>query len=136
MHRVGGIEKDALTGNISYDPANHQKMTDLRRDKVLGIDVPDQDVAWGDDEGELVVVGWGSTYGPIKQAVNRWIEKGAKVSHVHVRHIWPLPGNLGDSESLQMDAVEHFLERKVEVLRSDLKAQIAAAKARPSRTAA
>ncbi len=96
MHRIGGIEKDALTGNISYDPANHQKMTDLRRDKVLGVDVPDQDVAWGDDEGELVVVGWGSTYGPIKQAVNRWIEKGAKVSHVHVRHIWPLPGNLGE----------------------------------------
>ncbi len=96
MHRVGGIEKDELTGNISYDPANHQKMTNLRRDKVLGIDVPDQDVAWGDDEGELVIVGWGSTYGPIKQAVNRWIEKGAKVSHVHVRHIWPLPGNLGE----------------------------------------
>jgi len=96
MHRIGGIEKDALTGNISYDPANHQKMTELRRDKVLGVDVPDQDVAWGDDEGELVVVGWGSTYGPIKQAVNRWIEKGAKVSHVHVRHIWPLPGNLGE----------------------------------------
>jgi 2-oxoglutarate ferredoxin oxidoreductase subunit alpha len=95
MHRIGGIEKDSLTGNISYDPANHQKMTDLRRDKVLGVDVPDQEVAWGDDSGELVVVGWGSTYGPIKQAVNRWIEKGAKVSHVHVRHIWPLPANLG-----------------------------------------
>ncbi|MEL1250463.1 2-oxoacid:acceptor oxidoreductase subunit alpha [Aurantiacibacter gilvus] len=95
MHRVGGIEKDELTGNISYEPANHQKMTDLRRDKVLGVAVPDQEVALGDDTGELVVVGWGSTYGPIRQAVSRWIEKGRKVSHVHVRNIWPLPKNLG-----------------------------------------
>ena len=96
MHRVGGIEKDELTGNISYEAANHQKMTNIRRDKVLGVDVPDQEVSWGEDAGDLVVVGWGSTYGPIKQAVNRWLEKGAKVSHVHVRHIWPLPGNLGE----------------------------------------
>ncbi|MFB0611256.1 2-oxoacid:acceptor oxidoreductase subunit alpha [Aurantiacibacter poecillastricola] len=96
MHRVGGIEKHETTGNIDYSPDNHQRMTQLRRDKVLGIDVPDQEVAWGEDSGDLVVVGWGSTYGPIKQAVNRWIGKGAKVSHVHVRHIWPLPGNLGE----------------------------------------
>ena len=96
MHRVGGIEKDELTGNISYEPANHQKMTDLRRDKVLGVEVPDQTVALGEDTGELVVVGWGSTYGPIRQAVSRWIEQGRKVSHVHVRNIWPLPGNLGE----------------------------------------
>ncbi len=96
MHRVGGIEKDELTGNISYEPANHQKMTDLRAAKVNGIDVPDQDVALGEDTGELVVVGWGSTYGPIRQAVTRWIAKGRKVSHVHVRNIWPLPGNLGE----------------------------------------
>lgn len=96
MHRVGGIEKDELTGNISYEAANHQKMTNIRRDKVLGVDVPDQEVSWGEDAGDLVVVGWGSTYGPIKQAVNRWLKKGAKVSHAHVRHIWPLPGNLGE----------------------------------------
>ena len=95
MHRVGGIEKHETTGNIDYSPDNHQRMTELRRDKVLGIDVPDQEVAWGGETGDLVVVGWGSTYGPIKQAVGRWIEKGAKVSHVHVRHIWPLPTNLG-----------------------------------------
>jgi 2-oxoglutarate ferredoxin oxidoreductase subunit alpha len=71
-------------------------MTDLRRDKVLGVAVPDQEVALGDATGELAVVGWGSTYGPIRQAVRRWREKGRKVSHIHVRHIWPLPKNLGD----------------------------------------
>jgi len=96
MHRIGGIEKDELTGNISYDSANHQKMTDLRRDKVLGVSIPDQDVDTGDDTGELAVVGWGSTYGPIRQAVRRWQDKGRKVSHIHVRHIWPLPANLGE----------------------------------------
>jgi 2-oxoglutarate ferredoxin oxidoreductase subunit alpha len=70
-------------------------MTDLRRDKVLGVAVPDQEVALGDTTGELAVVGWGSTYGPIRQAVRRWREQGKKVSHIHVRHIWPLPKNLG-----------------------------------------
>ncbi|WAT18165.1 2-oxoacid:acceptor oxidoreductase subunit alpha [Aurantiacibacter sp. MUD11] len=96
LHRVGGIEKHELTGNIDYSPANHQRMTELRRDKVLGVAVPDQQVSLGDDTGELAVVGWGSTYGPIRQAVGRWIEKGRKVSHIHVRNIWPLPGNLGE----------------------------------------
>ncbi|BBC72480.1 2-oxoglutarate ferredoxin oxidoreductase subunit alpha [Altererythrobacter sp. B11] len=96
MHRVGGIEKHALTGNIDYSPENHQKMTDARKAKIDGIAVPDQDVAVGEETGELAVVGWGSTYGPIRQAVRRWREKGKKVSHIHVRHIWPLPANLGD----------------------------------------
>ncbi|MGZ3171871.1 MAG: 2-oxoacid:acceptor oxidoreductase subunit alpha [Croceibacterium sp.] len=96
MHRVGGIEKHVETGNIDYSPANHQAMTDARRDKVLGVAVPDQQVALGDTSGELAVVGWGSTYGPIRQAVRRWREKGKQVSHIHVRHIWPLPKNLGD----------------------------------------
>jgi 2-oxoglutarate ferredoxin oxidoreductase subunit alpha len=95
MHRVGGIEKHVETGNIDYSPSNHQKMTDLRRDKILGVSVPDQEVDLGDETGELAVVGWGSTYGPIRQAVRRWREKGRKVSHIHVRHIWPLPKNLG-----------------------------------------
>ena len=95
MHRIGGIEKHEGTGNIDYSPDNHQRMTDIRRDKVLGVEVPDQDVSLGDETGDLVVVGWGSTYGPIRQAVRRAREKGLKVSHVHVRHIWPLPKNLG-----------------------------------------
>jgi len=96
MHRIGGIEKHELTGNIDYSPANHQKMTDARKAKIDGIEVPPQDVAVGEETGELAVVGWGSTYGPIRQAVRRWREKGKKVSQIHVRHIWPLPSNLGD----------------------------------------
>ena len=96
MHRIGGIEKDATTGNISYDPANHQLMTDTRRDKIANIPVPDQEVAFGKTTGKLAVVGWGSTYGPIKQAVRRSIDKGCSVSHIHIRHIWPLPKNLGE----------------------------------------
>lgn len=95
-HRIGGIEKALNTGHISYDAANHQKMTDLRRDKILGIanHIPDQAVELGEATGDLVVVGWGSTYGPIVQAVRRARAKGLKVSHVHLRHIWPLPKNL------------------------------------------
>jgi 2-oxoglutarate/2-oxoacid ferredoxin oxidoreductase subunit alpha len=96
MHRIGGIEKAAGTGHIDYSPANHQAMTDARRDKVLGVDVPDQEVAVGERSGRLAVVGWGSTYGPIHQAVLRARRKGMDVSHIHVRHIWPLPANLGD----------------------------------------
>jgi 2-oxoglutarate/2-oxoacid ferredoxin oxidoreductase subunit alpha len=95
MHRIGGIEKDALTGNISYDPANHQAMTDARKAKVDGIAVPDQDVCIGNDSGRLVLVGWGSTYGPIHQAVRRARKRGLDVSHIHVRHVWPMPRNLG-----------------------------------------
>jgi len=96
MHRIGGIEKAADTGHIDYSPDNHQKMTEIRRDKVLGVDIPDQDVCLGDTSGTLAVVGWGSTYGPIHQAVTRARAKGLSVSHIHVRHIWPMPGNLGD----------------------------------------
>jgi 2-oxoglutarate ferredoxin oxidoreductase subunit alpha len=96
MHRVGGIEKHELTGNIDYSPANHQRMTDARMAKIGGIAVPLQDVAVGEATGELAVVGWGSTYGPIRQAVRRWRERGKAVSHIHVRHVWPLPANLGE----------------------------------------
>ncbi len=95
MHRIGGIEKDALTGNISYDPANHQAMTDARKAKIDGVSVPEQAVCLGNDSGKLVLVGWGSTYGPIHQAVRRARRRGLDVSHVHVRHVWPLPANLG-----------------------------------------
>lgn len=96
LHRIGGIEKQLGTGNIEYSPANHQAMTDLRQNKVAGIDVPDQAVELGDEGGKLVVVGWGSTYGPIHQAVRRARKKGLDVAHVHIRHIWPMPKNLGD----------------------------------------
>lgn len=96
MHRIGGIENQAGTGNIDYGPENHQAMTDARKDKIDGIPVPDQDVCLGENTGALVVVGWGSTYGPIHRAVDNAIKKGLSVSHVHVRNIWPLPANLGD----------------------------------------
>ena len=96
MHRIGGIEKAAGTGHIDYSPENHQAMTDARKAKVEGISVPDQDVALGETGGTLAVVGWGSTFGPIHQAVRRARARGLDVSHIHVRHIWPLPANLGD----------------------------------------
>ncbi|MCW2350550.1 MULTISPECIES: 2-oxoacid:acceptor oxidoreductase subunit alpha [unclassified Sphingobium] len=97
MHRIGGIEKEVNTGHINYAPANHQAMTELRRDKVLGIAKGvRQDVSLGEESGKLVVVGWGSTYGPIHQAVRRARRKGLDVSHIHIRHIWPLPENLGE----------------------------------------
>ena len=97
-HRIGGLERDFETGNISYDPANHQKMTDLRIGKIAGIanDIPPQAVALGNERGRLAVVGWGSTYGPIHRAVGNLREAGLDVSHIHLRYIWPLPANLGD----------------------------------------
>jgi 2-oxoglutarate ferredoxin oxidoreductase subunit alpha len=95
MHRIGGIEKHVETGNIDYSPANHQAMTDARKAKIDGIAVPDQEVCLGETTGRLAVVGWGSTFGPIHQAVRRARARGLSVSHIHVRHVWPLPKNLG-----------------------------------------
>ncbi len=95
LHRIGGIEKAIDTGNIDYGSDNHQRMTDIRHDKVMGIDIPDQVVELGETSGKLVVVGWGSTFGPIHQAVRRARRRGLDVAHVHIRHIWPMPKNLG-----------------------------------------
>jgi len=97
MHRIGGIEKQEGTGNIDYGPTNHQAMTDARKAKVDGVarGVPPQDVALGETTGKLAVVGWGSTFGPIHRAVGNARAKGLSVSHIHVRHVWPLPENLG-----------------------------------------
>ncbi|EJL23751.1 2-oxoacid:acceptor oxidoreductase subunit alpha [Novosphingobium sp. AP12] len=98
MHRIGGIEKAIDTGNIDYAPDVHQAQTDARKAKIDGIAraIPAQEVALGETSGKLAVVGWGSTFGPIHQAVRRARRKGLEVSHVHVRHVWPLPANLGD----------------------------------------
>lgn len=98
LHRIGGIEKAVDTGHIDYSAPNHQAMTDLRQNKVLGIadHIPEQGVELGETSGKLVVVGWGSTFGPIHQAVRRARRKGLDVAHIHLRHIWPLPRNLGD----------------------------------------
>jgi 2-oxoglutarate ferredoxin oxidoreductase subunit alpha len=95
-HRIGGIEKNAGTGHIEYAPANHQLMTDIRHAKVEGVAIPDQEVTLGVAGGRLAVVGWGSTFGPIHQAVRRARAKGVDVSHIHLRHIWPMPKNLGE----------------------------------------
>jgi 2-oxoglutarate ferredoxin oxidoreductase subunit alpha len=106
MHRIGGIEKEVNTGHINYEPANHQAMTELRRDKVLGIAKGlKQEVALGNESGKLVVVGWGSTFGPIHQAVRRVRRQGHDVAHIHIRNIWPLPENLGDF----LKAYDHIL---------------------------
>ncbi len=96
MHRIGGIEKDSVTGNISYADANHQLMTDTRAAKINDIanDIPEQSVEIGPTKGRLAVVGWGSTYGPINRAVANMRDKGLDAAHVHIRHIWPLPRNL------------------------------------------
>lgn len=96
LHRIGGIEKEVDTGHINYAPGNHQAMTDIRKAKVDGVKVPDQIVELGAESGKLAVVGWGSTFGPIHQAVRRKRAEGIDVSHVHIRHIWPLPANLGE----------------------------------------
>ena len=95
-HRIGGIEKDIDTGNISYDSENHQAMTDLRERKIENISqyIPEQTVSSGPERGKLVVVGWGSTYGAIHQAVRRCLQEKLDVAHIHVRYLNPLPGNL------------------------------------------
>src|SRR5205809_5279480 len=97
-HRIGGLEKDYDTGHISYDPENHARMTRARAAKIAGIanDIPLQTVALGDDHGPLAVVGWGSTYGTIHQAVRRAREDGMDASHIHLRYLSPFPRNLGD----------------------------------------
>ncbi len=97
-HRIGGIEKDYDSGNISYSPQNHQRMTETRAAKIAGIaaDLPLQKVELGNEHGPLAVVGWGSTYGPISRAVAILREESLDVAHIHLRHLWPLPANLGD----------------------------------------
>jgi len=96
-HRIGGLEKQDGTGNVSYDPLNHEAMVRLRAAKVeaVGQEVPDLEPA-GDPEGDLLVVGWGSTYGAITAAVRAQRERGRKIGHAHVRHLNPLPANLGE----------------------------------------
>jgi len=93
MHRIGGIEKEDGSGNISYDPENHQKMVDLRAAKIEAIDVPDVEVS-GDADADFCMLGWGSTWGAIDAAVDRLQQAGKKAAHVHLSHLNPLPKNL------------------------------------------
>ena len=96
-HRIGGLEKQNITGNVSYDPVNHETMVKLRTEKVERIanEIPPIDVD-GEKDGELVVIGWGSTYGAIRSAVTKTRERGKKVSQIHLRYLNPMPKNLGD----------------------------------------
>jgi len=96
-HRVGGIEKQDVTGNINYEPLNHEHMVRTRAEKVEGIaqDIPEI-VPEGDPSGDLLIVAWGSTAGPITAAMKPMREKGHRIGHVHLRYLNPLPRNLGD----------------------------------------
>jgi 2-oxoglutarate ferredoxin oxidoreductase subunit alpha len=96
-HRVGGIEKQDVSGNINYEPLNHEKMVRLRAAKVEAVaqDVPDA-IPVGDPDGDLLIVAWGSTYGAITAGIKAMRKKGHRIGHVHLRHLNPLPSNLGD----------------------------------------
>lgn len=94
-HRIGGLEKDYQTGNVSYNPDNHEQMVEVRAKKIEGIAkfIPEQEV-FGEIEGDLLVVGWGSTYGAIRSAVEMLQVQGKKISHAHIRHLNPFPRNM------------------------------------------
>jgi 2-oxoglutarate ferredoxin oxidoreductase subunit alpha len=96
-HRIGGLEKQDVTGNVSYDPENHEMMVKIREEKIEKISdyIPSQQIDNGPDKGKILVLGWGSTYGAIKSAVAELLKEGAEVSHVHLRYIRPFPKNLG-----------------------------------------
>ena len=96
-HRIGGLEKQDVTGNVNYEPLNHENMVRIRAAKIEAItqDVPNV-MPSGDPEGDLLIVSWGSTYGSITQSVRAQREKGRKIGHLHLRYLNPLPGNVGD----------------------------------------
>lgn len=97
-HRIGGIEKQNITGNVSYDPENHQLMVKIREEKVEKIAeyIPEQHLDSGAEKGKILVIGWGSTFGVIKSTVAEFQAQGHEVSHAHLRYIRPFPKNLGD----------------------------------------
>ncbi len=98
QHRVGGLEKQNITGNVSYEPENHQLMVKIRQEKVdkIADHIPPQHLDSGPEKGKLLVLGWGSTYGAIKSAVGELQHEGYAVSHAHLRYVRPFPKNLGD----------------------------------------
>jgi 2-oxoglutarate/2-oxoacid ferredoxin oxidoreductase subunit alpha len=95
-HRIGGLEAANGSGDISYEPVNHDLMVRIRQAKIDGIRVPDLEVDDPTGDAELLLIGWGSTYGPIGEACRRARRKGIKVAHAHLRHLSPFPANLGD----------------------------------------
>ncbi|MET6998637.1 2-oxoacid:acceptor oxidoreductase subunit alpha [Chitinophaga defluvii] len=97
-HRIGGLEKQNITGNVSYDAENHQLMVKIRQEKVdkIADHIPLQKIELGPEKGKVLVLGWGSTFGSIKSAVLELLEEGHEVAHAHLRHLRPFPKNLGD----------------------------------------
>jgi len=97
-HRIGGLEKQDITGNVSYDPDNHEHMVKTRQAKVdlIANYIPEQKIDSGADKGKVLVLGWGSTFGSIKSAVHELLAEGHEVSHAHIRYMRPFPKNLGD----------------------------------------
>jgi 2-oxoglutarate/2-oxoacid ferredoxin oxidoreductase subunit alpha len=95
-HRIGGLEKQNITGNVSYDPENHQLMVKIRQEKVdrIADHIPAQKIEIGPEKGKVLVLGWGSTYGVIKSAVLELLSEGHEVAHAHIRHLRPFPKNL------------------------------------------
>ena len=95
-HRIGGLEKENILGRVNHSPENHERMVRMREQKIAGIaeTIPQLEV-FGDESGELLVVGWGSTYGAITTAVERCREDGINVSSIHLRYLEPVPTNLG-----------------------------------------
>lgn len=96
-HRIGGLEKEHITGNVSYDPENHEFMVKLRQKKVdlIADYIPELEIDNGPHSGKVLVLGWGSTYGAIKSAVAELVAEGHKVAHAHLRYLRPFPRNLG-----------------------------------------
>jgi 2-oxoglutarate/2-oxoacid ferredoxin oxidoreductase subunit alpha len=96
-HRIGGLEKENISGNVSYDPENHQLMVKIRQEKVdkIAMHIPEQHLDNGPEKGKVLVLGWGSTYGVIKTAVAELIAEGHEVAHAHLRYLRPFPRNLG-----------------------------------------
>ena len=97
-HRIGGLEKQNITGNISYDADNHQLMVKIRQEKVdrIAYNIPKQALDSGNEKGKILVLGWGSTYGAIKSACLELQQQGVSISHAHLRYVRPFPENLGD----------------------------------------
>lgn len=97
-HRIGGLEKEDVTGNVSYDPENHQHMVKVRQDKVdrIAMHIPQQELDSGPEKGDVLILGWGSTYGAIKSAARQLQAEGKSVAHAHLRYLRPFPANLGE----------------------------------------
>ena len=121
-HRIGGLSKEHITGNVSYSPANHEQMIRIRARKIAGIarEIPPTKVG-GSQEGDVLVVGWGGTYGAIAAAVNDLTERGKAVGHVHLRHLNPLPPDLADifSRFKKILVPELNLGQLVRILRAE-----------------